>query len=89
MIDFIPIIIGFILGYLYYEHIWLQVSKIANVKQQRWFYGFWIRYGMLSIATFIMTLFGFRSTFMALSGLLLSRPVYFMIHRKRIFLRRI
>lgn len=84
MIHIMFLFTGFMVGILYYHHIWLAATW---AHRKRWIplLSFWFRYGLLAMVLTVLfkTFPGGRLTLII--GLFSGRPAYLFINKQRIF----
>ncbi|MEC4685561.1 MAG: ATP synthase subunit I [Nitrospirota bacterium] len=77
--------LGIVSGLLYHEHLWQQVSRAGSGKRHSVFYNFWTRYLMLAAVMLFAAKAGGNSPLFLLLGVLIGRPLYLYIFRRRFF----
>ena len=75
---------GIIAGLLYHEHLWQQTKMIGRGIKHFPLYNFWIRYLLLSLVFLLGAVTGGRNIIFLSIGVLLGRPLYMYLFRKRI-----
>ncbi len=81
----VSLIIGMALGYLYHHHMWLQLRGLARGRVPPLLRGFWFRYSMLVLLLVVIFVQMPEFRWGVTAGVLMGRPVYLYLHRRRIF----
>ncbi|VAX28952.1 hypothetical protein MNBD_NITROSPIRAE02-511, partial [hydrothermal vent metagenome] len=82
---FVFMSLGIVSGLLYHEHLWRQVTRAGSGKRYSVFYNFWTRYLVLAAVMLSVTTAAGNHPLFLFIGVLLGRPLYLYIFRRRLF----